>query len=134
MDIRVQFDGKEEFEFDVDPKFVDADLDFTSVHVVGESSVEDDLLVITFEASTSTYIPCSICNTPTPIDLKTELVHHTIPLTEIKGQIFDISELVREEIILIIPQFIECHDGNCPVRPLIAAYTPKKDRHPFAYL
>ena len=89
------------------------------VRLHGEAYLANDHLVLHLNIETSARLPCSICNDSvhTPIALKN--IYLSEPLEEIKGSIFDITEEVRETILLQTPLFTECHNGKCPDRAVV---------------
>ena len=102
------------------------------VTVKGEVYVLDDLLMLSFDVSTEIEMPCSICNKIVKVPLKNKNILISIPLSELPSSIFDCSELVREEIVMLVPQFVECKKGACPERPELKPYL-KKDPHNFPF-
>ena len=103
------------------------------IQLKGEVYAADDQMIVHLKAKTEGKMPCSICNQITPLSLQTEDIYHTIPFNEISTQIFDLSDLVREEIVLFIPQFIECNHGHCPERPSVAKFIKEKSDHHFPF-
>jgi uncharacterized metal-binding protein YceD (DUF177 family) len=89
------------------------------VRLHGEAYLANDHLVLHLNIETSAYLPCSICNDSvhTPIAIKN--IYLTEPLEEIKGSIFDMTEEVRETVLLQTPLFTECHNGKCPDREVL---------------
>lgn len=105
------------------------------VTVKGEVYVLDDLLMLSFDVSTEIEMPCSICNKIVKVPLKNKNFLISIPLSELPSSVFDCSELVREEIVMLVPQFIECKKGACPERPELKPYLKKASQNfPFADL
>lgn len=93
------------------------ELSFPSkVTISGEAYLTSDHVMIHLDIETTTLLPCSICNEPVLFPLA--ILSHYIakPLEEIKGAIFNLSEEIRETILLQIPPFTECHNGRCPER------------------
>lgn len=103
------------------------ELSFKSpIELKGKIYSTDDHLIINFTAKTEAGIPCSLCNQMTFIPLQTQEIYHTIPLVELKTTIFDLSDIIREEIVLLIPQFIECQGGRCPERKSLSKLMKSK--------
>lgn len=101
------------------------ELHFTrNVTVQGKAYLADGHLVLHASASTSAQLPCLCCNGPATVPICTEEWIHTEPLHQISDGVFDFSLLVREAILLQIPQFAECHSGQCPERDAVAQYAP----------
>lgn len=110
----------QKIEEEVLPEFLDVSdetLQFNSlVHVTGEAYTTGQDLVIHLDLSTNAQLPCTICNEWTHVPIELENVYITSPLSEVKGGKYDFSDHVRDEILLAVPQFVECHGGVCPHR------------------
>ncbi len=109
------------------------------LHLKGGVYATDDHLILQLSAETEVEMPCSVCNEKTFVPLKTEEIFHTIPFDEMESTTFDFTDLVREEIIILIPQFVECNQGKCPSRTDISKFIKAKaatshDHFPFADL
>lgn len=92
------------------------------VIVKGEAYCLDELLMIALDVETAIEMPCAICNSATRVPLQNKNILLSIPLSELPSAIFDYSDLLREEIIILIPQFVECQAGSCPERKEIQPY------------
>jgi len=104
------------------------DLQFADpVHIHFQAYLAEDHLVVHLDVDTAATIPCAICNEP--VHLPIVLKHHTLTtlLSEIKGAIYDITEEVREAILLQIPLFTECNSGKCPERDNIKKFLSKEN-------
>lgn len=95
------------------------------IAIEGEAYVANDSLMLKLNASTMLYMPCSICNAKVGVGIKLQDFYHSEPLEETKSGIFNFKEILREAILLEIPQFAECHDGKCPRRDEIKKYLKK---------
>ncbi|MBM3198363.1 MAG: DUF177 domain-containing protein [Chlamydiae bacterium] len=108
-----------------------------TIQISGEAYLAGDHLVVHLEASVTAFIPCSVCNEPTKVELVLSDLCHTCPLEEISGHIFDLGKLVREEFLLELPKFTECQ-GSCPERIFLQKYLQQEqasDTHtPFSSL
>lgn len=100
------------------------------VQLNGEVYIADDHLIIHLQIETSAYLPCSICNNPveTPISIKNLYLTHL--LAEIPGAIFDLTEEIRESILLQTPLFTECNNGQCAERENIKKFLSPDQRIP----
>lgn len=96
------------------------------IEVKGEAYVSGDHLIIHFSAHTSLEMPCAICNQMTTYNLSISDSYQTIELIEIKSGELSFAEVLRETILLELPSYVECHNGNCPSRPLIEPYLHKE--------
>jgi hypothetical protein len=117
----------------VPPSFLDIherDLSFSSpVVITGQASIAGDQLVIKLSIQTEASLPCAICNDRTPFPVAIQDFYHMEQIEDLKSPIFDFTEALREAILLTLPQFTECHGGNCPDRKEINKYlanTPPK--------
>lgn len=86
------------------------------VRLDGEAYLAQDELVIQVAVHTQAQVPCRICNEFFKIDIAIDKLVHLEPITDLKRGYFDISELLREAILLEVPQIAECHGGHCPSR------------------
>lgn len=132
-------DQREKLNLSLSPDFLDLnekEVKATAPVVIkGEVYVLDDLLMLAFDLSTDVEMACSICNKPTKVPLKSKNILISIPLSELPSSVFDCSELVREEIVMLIPQFVECKPGACPQRQELKSYLKKDSQNfPFADL
>ena len=92
-----------------------------SLHLSGEAYLAGDHLIIKLEAKTSAELPCAVCNTPSKVPITLHDFYHAEPLEEISSGVFDFSDLLREDLLLELPQFTECK-GSCPERENIVKY------------
>jgi len=105
------------------------------VAVKGEAYVLDELLMLTFDIATEIDIPCSICNKATRVPLQNKNILISLPLAELPSSIYDPSDVIREEVVMLIPQFVECQKGACPERKALDPYLKhEKKNFPFADL
>lgn len=107
----------------------------TPITVKGQAEAQDDLLILTLEVATEVGMPCSICNVPTKVALQNKDIIITIPLSEIPSSAYDCTEVVREEVVMLLPQFVECKEGACPMRKEIKPFLKQEKKNfPFADL
>lgn len=100
------------------------------VRLHGQTYLANDHLVIQLVITTKAKIPCVICNEFFEIPIVISDFYHAEPLADIKSKIFDFSEAVREAILLLVPQFAECHNGKCPERASIQGLIKKDNIKP----
>ncbi|PWU16334.1 MAG: hypothetical protein C5B45_00765 [Chlamydiae bacterium] len=106
------------------------DLAFDKIFKIeAEAYLANDHLIIQFTLNINAFIPCSICNAMTKNTLKVDNTCFSIPLSEVKGAVFDFTDEVRSTILNLVPSFSECNQGNCPDRSLVKKYlkNPAKD-------
>lgn len=134
--------GTETIDITCDPAFMEVAeeaLFFTKpVKIKGEAYLTDETLILHLNIATSASIMCSICNAPVEVELELTNFYHTEQVEEIKNGCFNYRDAVREAILLEVPPFAECHEGNCPDRKGLSKFlkkptSTKNDGHqPFA--
>lgn len=109
-----------------DPSFLEVDekeLQFRfPVHVKGKAYVADQHLVIHLAANTVATMPCAICNEMVETELKVEHFYHSEPINEIPNAVFNFGAPLREALLIELPKYFECCQGNCPERATLAPY------------
>lgn len=135
---RLGGEHEEEICESLSPAFIDVeekDLQFSKpVQIKGKAYLAEHHLVIHLDIETVALIPCSICNAQVEQKISLKSFYHTEELENIKGQIYDYTNLLREAILLEVPSYVECK-GNCPERDRIKNYLHKGEvQFPFADL
>lgn len=119
----------EKIDVSISPNFLDvneADLTFQSdVSIHGEVYIADDGLVIHLDIKASGVVPCSICNEPVEAPVSIKGFYHVEPLDNIRAGAFYMGDVIRESILLEVPSFAECQEGNCPQRKTLGKYLKK---------
>jgi uncharacterized metal-binding protein YceD (DUF177 family) len=92
------------------------------IKVGGQAYIANDDLVLHLDISTVVMIPCSICNESIRIPVNAKGLYHFVPIKEIKGGVYKMQELLRESVLIEVPAFAECNDGNCPHRGELKKY------------
>lgn len=110
----------------LDPSFLDVheeDLEFKkSVLLDGEAYSADHELILHWNISAEALVSCSICNDKVPVKIEIENFYHSEPMDEIKSAVYNFKNLLRETILLEVPPFAECQEGNCPQRREVEKY------------
>ncbi len=131
----------QKIEENFEPEFLgieEPELQFPKkVQVSGEAYIAEDHLIVRLHASTAAKMPCTVCNRMIEIELKMDNFYHTQPLEEIRSGVFNYSEALREELLIKLPQYVECNQGKCPERegltPYLRSSKRKEQTHfPFA--
>lgn len=134
---RLKTKEAEEFDIKVDPSFLKAnesELTFNKlVEVKGKTYLAQNDLVIDLNAKAYYNMPCSICNELAENFLEIEHFIKVVELSSIKDAVFDFSSILRDEILLQLPQFIECNFGNCSKRNEIKQYFKKDNEKHFPF-
>jgi uncharacterized metal-binding protein YceD (DUF177 family) len=92
------------------------------IYVQGSGYLAEDHIVIQLNIKATAYLPCSVCNQPVTIPLALHNAYITKPLSDLSGGKLHFKEDLRELILLEIPLFIECKEGQCPERVHIEKY------------
>ena len=107
----------------MDPIFLDIsepECEFTGkVVICGVAYLAKNHLILELKVKATVQMPCSICNEKFEIPIEVEPFTQTVEICEIKSAIYDFTEDIRHAILLKVPQFVECHQGNCPHRKTI---------------
>ncbi len=92
------------------------------VVIEGEAYLAHEELVVQVKVSTKARIPCRVCNELFKYDIVVPKLVHVQPIEGFKRGYFDISEMLREAILLEVPPIAECHGGHCPSRGELEGY------------
>lgn len=104
----------------------EGDLTFKdSLALEGEVYLVENELVLHLDVSTRCFLPCSVCNEAVMREIKIVGAYQPIEIAEIKGAIFDMSDLIREMVLLEVPGFVECQ-GACPKRKEVEKFLKKE--------
>lgn len=133
---------QQKIDEDLPPAFLEMDepgLTFKKpVAVRGWAEVSDRMLILQLSVQTEVLMPCAICNEDVSIKIDIPGFYHTEKLSSIRTGYFSFKELLREEIILMIPKKVECRLEGCPEREAMAHYLSNKKKeevtHPFSDL
>jgi uncharacterized metal-binding protein YceD (DUF177 family) len=105
----------------------DKDLKFKGpVSLKGEVYLVDQELVFHLSLKVKAVLLCSVCNQEVSTDINIKDSYQSVPVDEVKSAIYDMTELLREMILLEVPSFIECQ-GSCPQREEINKFLKKKE-------
>jgi uncharacterized metal-binding protein YceD (DUF177 family) len=120
-------DGRErDIDEKLSPSFLeiaDSDLSFEKdVKVKGVAYLAEDDLIINWTIEAEALIACSICNEKVPVPVSIQNAYYNESLDNIKSGIFNFKDILRETILLEVPPFAECNEGNCPKRQEIKKY------------
>lgn len=113
-----------------------------TIKISGRAYLLEKDLIAHFSAETKVKMPCAICNEWVTVPLQVNEAVQTIPTSEVGFDGYDLSPLIREELVLALPQFVECNEGNCPKRKELKKSRAKSSNnqeseegyHPFAGL
>ena len=91
----------------------------------GKTYIASDHLVIQLKIEASAESPCSICTEKILLPIKLKSFYHTEELNQIKGKVYDYLPIIREAILLEVPDFVECN-SNCQKRAELKDYLKLK--------
>lgn len=136
---RLKDDDTEQIFEILDPESFDLteeELSFEGkITVSGQVYLAKNHLVLDGKIKATAIMPCCICNQKTEVALHIDDFTHTIEICEVPSAVYDFSEEVRSALLLKIPHFVECNEGNCPQRKEVSKYFKKGDTHsPFSGL
>lgn len=140
-------EGREEkIHEKLDPSFLDTqepELVFDKpVELQGVAYLAEHELVFHWDIRTEVLVPCSICNEFVRVLIHIQNFYYSEPTEEIKSGIYNFKNLLRETILLEVPAFTECNEGQCPKRQEYKKYlkepsnadSEEEGYHPFADL
>lgn len=111
---------------DGDPSFMQvADGEAVFSHAVcvrGKAYLAGDEGIVLLSCSTQVELPCRICNDRVVENLSVEELYFACPLSDCKNGVINFSEVVREALLLELPQVTECGGGTCPQRQEMLQY------------
>lgn len=97
------------------------------IHVKGEAYLTEESLILHLDFDAVGTIPCSICNDPVEAPISVKGLYHVVSMDDIRGHIYDMREVVRENVLLNTPSFTECNGGNCSERASLGKYLKSQD-------
>lgn len=123
---RLKDGQKETIEETLSPEFLDIhekDLAFSvPVKIHGEAECVDQALMLRLHIKTEATMPCAICNENVQVKLEVPAFWHTEEFENIKGDVFNFKDILREAVLLELPPRAECNHGSCPQREILAKY------------
>ncbi len=121
----------QKISFQASPDFLDIqekDLVFNApVDIQGEVYLASQSLLLHLNAKTTAFMPCSVCNNPAPFPLVLENFYFTEEIENLPSP-FDFSEILREALLMELPFFVECNQGNCPERATAKKYLKEQQQ------
>jgi uncharacterized metal-binding protein YceD (DUF177 family) len=101
-----------------------------SLEITGEIYLTDNTLVLHFAIEAVSLQPCLVCNETCSCKIRVKNHYHTEDVSQIKSGIFDFRQVMRDAILLEVPSVVECRNGNCPEREVLAQYFTKDEDSP----
>ncbi len=92
------------------------------VDIEGEAYIVDERLILHLDVLVPAILTCTICNGDVQKTVKINNLYHIEEIAQIKSPTFDIAPILRQEILLEVPNYVECREGNCPQREIFKAY------------
>lgn len=87
----------------------------------------DQVLVCEWKIKTKFTTTCTVCgeNFAYPLEIA---FSHAEELANIPQSVFNFKDLLRDTILLHVPYYLECSEGNCPDRETLSAYLVKEKK------
>lgn len=126
----------------LDPCFFDLSKDdeLQAKHPVileGKIYRASEWLIIEASARTRFTTSCPMCNEPFDIPIELPEWRHQQLLSEISGQTWDVTEALREALLIEVPFFVQCGGSTCrniqEIEPFIRPDSPHGFQ-PFAHV
>jgi len=92
-----------------------------------EVYIADDHLVVCVCASTEAHMPCAVCNEMMAVPLKADHFYQSVQLKDVSTE-YDVTNDVREALLIELPRTVECNRGKCPQRENLAPYMRSEKR------
>ena len=112
------------------PSFLDvneAELSFKKeITLKAKAYLSGDHLVLQCTMTAEANMPCTICTEWTALEVKLKNACLTVSLEEIKGSIFDPSDLFREALLAEVPMLAECA-GGCSKRQELKPFLKEEE-------
>jgi uncharacterized metal-binding protein YceD (DUF177 family) len=138
--LRVRIDGSHsdcevEFEERLPPKFLDLphgdELSLVSdILVSGKAYRASEWIMIQANVTVSMHLPCSVCNEMCAFSVELMPWKRSVPASSVKDGMIDVSELLREDILLEVPFFVRCHGDTCRNADEFRKYYVSEDKIP----
>lgn len=127
-------EGKEEkLELTLPCKLLDVQEDELrfdgKIALSGSAYLASDQLVLHLDVKADAFIPCCICNEEVSVPIDVKSYYHFQPVKEVRGGTFNITQVIREAILLEVPNLVEC-GGNCPQRDTLKKYFKESNKTP----
>ncbi|GAB4236861.1 MAG: hypothetical protein Tsb0021_16700 [Chlamydiales bacterium] len=120
-------DGKEEvIQETFDPAFLELNEGNVSfehpVEVRGKAYLAQNDLILHLSVDTRVSVRCIICDQKVAVPIEIRDLYIDVPLDDVKGGTYSFQEDLRQEIVVEVPEYYECHEGNCPERKEIEPF------------
>ena len=121
LHIRIEAEAEGEqtpFEEQLDPSFLDLSKDdeLTSpseVRVRGTACRSGEWVLVEGSIETALGMPCSMCNEQTVFSIGPFVWKTDLPATDVKGGEIDLTDALREAILLEVPYVVKCGGKEC---------------------
>ncbi|MDN3505237.1 MAG: hypothetical protein P0S95_06665 [Rhabdochlamydiaceae bacterium] len=145
---RLKSGSEELISFSAAPTFMELTEDELlfneNIEVEGKAYLTEEHLILHLDISTKAIMPCKMCNEPKPYIVDIKGFYHTQDLDKIKSGQFSIADIVRDAILLDLPNYYECKLDSCEGRDIANKFLKSQEQaheiddpevyHPFADL
>lgn len=130
--LRVRIDGSSAdseavFEERLPPAFLDLHPDdelsaASDIVVSGRAYRASEWIMIEGHVSVTMRLPCATCNEPSDFFIHLMSWEHSIAASSVKDGVLDVSEALREAILIEVPFFIRCGGDVCRNATEVSTY------------
>jgi uncharacterized metal-binding protein YceD (DUF177 family) len=130
--IGIGSDEEISFEESLSPDFLDVPQGdelqaISNVEIVGRAYRVSEWIVVEADVKTSMGLPCSTCNEQTTFPIVLTSWKQNFPEEQARDGTLDITEALREAILLEVPLFVKCGGNECKNIDVIRQYLTSKD-------
>ena len=127
----IRIDGSQEgetlFEEQLDPDFLDLPegdelVPSSKVTVRGTACRAGEWVVVKGEVETAMELPCAMCNERTVFAVGPFVWKADVPVADVKEGRLDLTEALREAVLLEVPYFVKCGGKVCRNEQTIRQY------------
>jgi len=137
--LRVRIDGSIEgnevlFEEQLSPDFLDLPqgdelLPVTDIDVCGRAYRASDWIMVEGSVKAQLSLPCATCNERTVFSVEISPWELNLPVDLAKDGMLDLTEVLREAILLEVPFIVKCGGETCRNESEIRKYLAPEGRH-----
>lgn len=85
----------------------------SDILVFGKAYCASEWIMVQALVTTLVCLPCSICDERCLLPIQLKQWEQSIPISSVKNGVIDLSESLREDLLLEVPNFIQCGGDTC---------------------
>ena len=121
------------FQETLDPSFLDLTGDneiapCSNVFVSGQVDLADGWVILQSKIETSLLVSCATCAETFPMSIQIQSWKHQVNERENRNGWIDVTQMLRDEILLEVPLFIVCGGSACTNRESIGQYLVTREK------